>query len=152
MTTFEDSDIRRLPGLLVVDPDSRGSADLAREIKKLGWQVWVAEDSAAAIEIYQELRHRIDIVLVDLQLPGLQGGSLLAQLAELNPALIRCAMSGEISPYAAAAFRKMSDTPLFTKPLAVRALAFTLHEMVAPTSRYSNAPRAVLRESRMAVV
>jgi len=137
MPTVDDSDIRRLPGLLIVDPDLQGRLDLARELKKHGWRVWVAVDGATAIETYQEFRPRIDVVLVDLQLPGLQGGSLLAELAQINPDLIRCATTGEISPYAVAAFRKMSDTPLFTKPLSIRSLAFTLHEMVAPVSRYS---------------
>jgi DNA-binding NtrC family response regulator len=152
MATFDDSDISRLPGLLIVDPDPRACEDLAREIKKYGWQVWVAANSAAAIKIYQGSPQRIDVVLVDLQLPGLQGGSLLAELAQINPDLVRCAMSAEISPYAAAAFRKMSDTPLFTKPLSVRSLAFTLHEMVAPVSRYSGAREETPRGNRMAVV
>ena len=91
-------------------------------------------------------------MLIDLQLPGLQGGSLLAELAQINPDLIRCATSDGISPYAAAAFRKVSDTPLFTKPLSARSLAFTLHEMVAPMSRYSDSPQAMRRESRLAAV
>ncbi|MCE9566718.1 MAG: response regulator [Planctomycetes bacterium] len=151
MPTFDDSDISRLPGLLVVDPDARQRVDLSREMKKHGWQVWVAGNSADAIKIYEELRHRIDIVLVDLLLPGLQGGSLLAEFAELAPHLIRCAMTGEVSPYAVAAFRRMSDTPLFTKPLSVRSLAFTLHEMIAPMSRYSDADE-VSRRGGVAVV
>jgi hypothetical protein len=44
-------------------------------------------------------------------------------------------MSADVSPYAVSAFRRMSDTPLFTKPLDVRALAFTLYETVIPVGR-----------------
>ena len=70
------------------------------------------------------------MALVDLQFPGLQGGRLLAELGQLAPDLARCAMSGGVNAYTASAFRRMSGTPLFTKPLDPRALAAALHEIV----------------------
>jgi DNA-binding response OmpR family regulator len=135
MTTVHDSDRSRLPGLLIVDPDPQLRDALARGMEGRGWQVWVATDGHAAIETYQQYRDRIDAALVDLQLPGLQGARILAELDRLNPALTRCAMSAEVTPYTACAFRRLSDTPLFTKPLNVQALSFALHELVASAVR-----------------
>ena len=135
MTPQYDSDRPRLPGLLIVDPDPTARAYLARAMEAQGWRVWSVADGGAAVEVYRQYRGRIDVALVDLQLPGLQGGLVLTELAGVNPHLIRCAMSADVSPYAASAFRRMSDIPLFTKPLDVRALSFTLYESVIPVGR-----------------
>lgn len=130
MTTSHDEDRNRLPGLLVVEPDPKAREALARGLRSHGWQVW-ATDGPAAVETYVRHRDRIDVALVDLQLPGLEGARLLAELDRIAPALHRCAMSSDVTPYTASAFRRLSDTPLFSKPLNVPALAFALQEMVA---------------------
>jgi DNA-binding NtrC family response regulator len=132
MTTLIED---RIPGVLIVDSDSGSRCDLARAMEEQGWQVWTAQDGVAAVEIYRQESGRIDVVLVDLQLPGLLGTRVLAELAEINPDLPTCAMSANVSPYAASAFRRMSATPLFTKPMDVRALSFILHEMIVPVCR-----------------
>ena len=133
MTTVSDAD--RVPGLLLVEPDPQARDALARGMECHGWRVWAAADGAAAVETYRQHGDRIDVALVDLQLPGLQGARVLAELDQLNPDLARCAMSADVTPYTACAFRRLSDTPLFTKPLNVPALAFALHEMVASAVR-----------------
>jgi CheY-like chemotaxis protein len=125
----------RIPGILIVDSDRRSRTEFARSMEDQGWQVWEAHDGHAAIEIYRQESGRVDIVLVDLQLPGLLGARVLAELAEINPELPTCAMSANVSPYAASAFRRMSATPLFTKPMDVRALSFILHEMIVPVGK-----------------
>ena len=100
-----------------------------------GWQVWEAHDGSAAMELYRQESDLIDIVLVDLQLPGLLGTRVLAELAEINPDLPTCATSANVGPYAASAFRRMSATPLFIKPMDVRSLSFILHEMIVPVGK-----------------
>ncbi len=135
MTRFDDFEMNRSPGILIVDSDATTRAELVAALKAQHWRVWVATDGPSAIDIYREFQSRIDVALVDLQLPGLQGGTVLSELAQINPGLLRCAMAGDISPYAASAFRRVSDTPLFTKPLAVRALVHTLTEMTIPVER-----------------
>lgn len=135
MTTQHDNDRLRLPGLLLVDPDPVMRAKLVPEMENHGWHVWAAADGAAAVEIYRGHRDLIDVALVDLQLPGLQGGRLLAELARLDPALTCCAMSAGVNASTASMFRRMSGTPLFLKPLDALALALALHEMTAPAGR-----------------
>src|SRR5262245_31319742 len=135
METVDDAARARLPGLLLVEPDPLAREALARGMEGHGWQVWAVPDGAAAVELYRRHRDRIDVALVDLQLPGLQGARVLAELDQLNPDLMRCAMSADVTPYTACAFRRLSETPLFTKPLNVPALSFALHEMVAAAVR-----------------
>jgi CheY-like chemotaxis protein len=135
MATGHDADGDRPPGLLIIDPDPRIRDALARGLEGRGWLVWLAADGPAALETYRQHRDRIDAALVDLQLPGLQGARMLAELDRLNPALACCAMSADVTPYTARAFRRISDTPLFAKPLDVSALALALHEMVTAAVR-----------------
>ena len=125
----------RVPGVLIVDSDAASRTHLARAMEQQGWHAWMAADGEEAMEVYQQEVDRIDVALVDLQLPGLIGVRVLSELAELNPDLPTCAMSGDVSPYAASAFRRMSATPLFTKPMDIRALSFILHEMIAPVGK-----------------
>lgn len=131
MTTRYAEEWLRLPGLLLVDTDPVSRARLVPELEGEGWHVWAVADGAAAVETYRAHPDRIDAALVDLQLPGLQGGRVLAELGQLNPALTRCAMSADLTAYTASAFRRLSGTPLFTKPLDARALSRALYGMVS---------------------
>lgn len=135
MTTSNDADRGRLPGLLIVDPDPRQRDALARGMHDHGWRVWASADGSAALDLYRRDRDRIDVALVDLQLPGFQGARLLAELGQLGPALTRCAMSADVTPYTASAFRRLTDTPLFAKPISAPALSFALHELMAVAVR-----------------
>jgi DNA-binding NtrC family response regulator len=134
MGTAQDSEPTHLRGLLLVDSDSQTGDALVRGLLGSGWRVFVTADVKSALDTYQRERDRIDVVLVDLQLPGLQGARLLEELTRLDPELTLCAMSADVSPYTASAFRRLCDTPLFIKPLDVPALARSLTELVAVRS------------------
>lgn len=116
-------------GVLLVDPDPRERVRLARELEACGWCVWPAADAPSAVRTYAERRDEIRAAVVDLQLPGLQGSRVLAELGTLDPDLARCAMAAGLSPYTAAAFRGLSETPLFSKPVRAADLDATLREM-----------------------
>lgn len=104
-------------GVLIVERDSNERVRLARELEERGWRVWPAGDSESAIRLHREHGGEIHAALVDLQLPGLEGSRILAELGQATPGLFRCAMSAEVSPYTAAAFRRLTETPLFPKPV-----------------------------------
>lgn len=103
--------------ILVVDPDERVRQQHAAELSRAGWRVWPVADPSAAHRVMDEHPNDINVALVDLQLPGFQGAKTLAELTEADPNIVRCAMSADVTPYMACAFRSISDTPLFTKPL-----------------------------------
>jgi DNA-binding NtrC family response regulator len=67
--------------------------------------------------VYCEQRDELHAAVVDLQLPGLQGGRVLVELENHAPAVACFAMSAGLAPYAAAAFRRITPTPLFAKPV-----------------------------------
>ena len=118
-------------GVLLVDPDPGERVRLARALEARGWRVWVAADAAAAVRVYTERRDEIRAAVVDLQLPGLQGARVLAELGATTPALVRFAMSADLAPYSAAAFRRLARTPLFAKPIRAQELDAALREQLA---------------------
>jgi CheY-like chemotaxis protein len=118
-------------GVLIVDPDGGERSRLRRELEACGWAVWEAPDAPAAVTTYAERRTEIGAAVVDLQLPGLQGSRVLTELGRLCPALPRCAMSAALAPSAAAAFRRLSDTPLVPKPVSGPQLDAVLRKLTA---------------------
>ncbi len=119
--------------VLLVDPDPVERDRLRHELEGRGWVVCAVEDAAAAVRLCEERRGEFCAAVVDLQLPGLQGARVLAGLGAVAPALTRVAMSAGLAPYSAAAFRRLTRTPLLAKPVCAHDLEATLREPAPAT-------------------
>ena len=73
--------------ILVVD-DSLAWLRLAREILTAGgYQAQTCKDPHEALSLLEQNPQRIDLVITDLQMPGLDGIELAAELLKINPTL-----------------------------------------------------------------
>jgi DNA-binding response OmpR family regulator len=99
----------------------------------LGWRVWQADTAERATELLGRHGDAVHVALVDLQLPGLQGARTLSEFGLTRPDLIRGFVSADVSPYAAAAFKRLSNVPLLVKPLPAGELDATLRALLRPT-------------------
>ena len=73
--------------ILVVD-DSLAWLRLAREILTAGgYQAQTCEDPREALSLLEQNPERIDLVITDLQMPGLDGIELAAELLKIKPTL-----------------------------------------------------------------
>jgi len=71
--------------ILLVE-DEEFVAGLANEtLKKSGYTVLMAPDSETALRIYERERARIDLVILDLIMPGMGGSRCLEGLMRINP-------------------------------------------------------------------
>lgn len=71
--------------ILVVD-DEPFIRDLGRQLfTRFGYDVLVAEDGKQALEIYEETMDQIDLVILDLIMPNMDGDECLGRLLKLNP-------------------------------------------------------------------
>ena len=59
-----------------------------------GLAVWLAADGPEAVELYRGHRDTIDVVLLDVQMPGLDGPATLTALREFDPGVLCCFMTG----------------------------------------------------------
>jgi CheY-like chemotaxis protein len=117
------------PGVMIVDGDARSRASLQASLKHFGFRVWAAASGPEAVELYHTCGANIGVVLLDMDLPGLDGPSTLVQLRRLDPAVRCCFMAaGPAShckppPPGVLVLRKFFD---------VRKLAPVLHDIAMP--------------------
>jgi CheY-like chemotaxis protein len=70
--------------VLVVD-DERVILDVTREmLEGLGYRVLVAQSGADAMEIYRADHGKIDLVILDMIMPGMGGGEILDHMKAVN--------------------------------------------------------------------
>lgn len=60
----------------------------------LGYQVMTAGSGEEAISLYEKNKDRIDIVLLDMIMPGMGGGEIFDRLKEINPDVRVLLLSG----------------------------------------------------------
>jgi len=71
--------------VLLVD-DEQMVLDVGKPmLENLGYEVIVAKSGQAAIDFYQERRDQIDIVILDMIMPDINGGDTYNRLKEINP-------------------------------------------------------------------
>jgi CheY-like chemotaxis protein len=71
--------------ILLVDDEESLLALGARMLEHLGLTVLTAADGLQAVELYREREKEIDLVLMDLTMPHMDGASALGELRRLNP-------------------------------------------------------------------
>ncbi len=108
--------------LLVEDEDAVRSF-AARALGQRGYQVLEASTGAEALEVFEEHRSDVDLVVSDVVMPEMDGPTLLKRLRENNPDIKIIFISG----YAEDAFRRnLSENDSFMflqKPFDLKALA-----------------------------
>jgi PAS domain S-box-containing protein len=119
--TQEDTRIIAGQGtILTVDDEPLLRQVAARLLKKLGYQVLEAPSGKRALEIFAQKQGEIDLVLLDLTMPGLSGFQTMERLRELNPGVrvLFCSghgdLEGESLPH---------DHPFLPKPYSLEMLS-----------------------------
>lgn len=125
------------PGLLVVDDDAILLPLLRTFFNLQGFLVWACSSGAEAVSVYRQNQRGIDIVLLDVRMPGLDGPQTLAELRSINPTVRACFMSGHLGDYTPEQLHAMGAVRLFDKPFQLAALADELRRIVAGTARRS---------------
>lgn len=80
--------------ILLVD-DEKNVLDIGKKmLNRLGYEVLLAEDGQEALEIYNENKNKIDIVLLDMVMPRMGGGETYDRMKEINPQVKVLLVSG----------------------------------------------------------
>ena len=80
------SAIRRGHETVLVVDDEPMILDVTREmLEGLGYRALVAQGGADALEVYRADHGRIDLVILDMIMPGMGGGELLDRMKAVNP-------------------------------------------------------------------
>jgi two-component system cell cycle sensor histidine kinase/response regulator CckA len=71
--------------ILLVD-DEQMVLKVTRELlESLGYRVYAAGSGQEAVAVYMDKRNEIDLVILDMIIPGMSGGETFDRLREINP-------------------------------------------------------------------
>lgn len=118
------------PVVLVVEDDDLVRIMLRLGLERHGFRVSMATDGAEALEMYRENMAVIDVVLLDVCMPGLDGPRTLDALRRVNPAVAACFMSGHSGSYEPAELLRRGARHVFAKPFLLDDVAKKLHALV----------------------
>jgi CheY-like chemotaxis protein len=124
--------------ILIVDDDASVREMLRRVLTGEGYPVAAAADGAEAIRI--AAAERIDLVLLDLNLPDMSGWDTLGRLISVYPALAVIVITARSGRFPAA--RGAGFGALLEKPLDFPTLLRTVAELLAEPAETRLARRA----------
>src|SRR5208337_3623966 len=118
-----------LLNLLVVD-DERSMRESCREVARaLGFNTQVADSSEHAFSILDSTK--VDVVLLDLRLPGNHGLDVLRQIKERHPEILVVLMTGFATVESAVRAMKLGAYDYITKPFNFDELRMVLERVTA---------------------
>lgn len=109
--------------ILLCDDSSTERTSLAQILRREGYDVDEAADGAAALLLLKGRRH--DLMLLDLQMPGVDGFDVLAYVQREKPDLPVVVLSGLPPEEIGDGLQRLPDhelPPLLLKPIDVRQL------------------------------
>ena len=73
--------------ILLVDDETMVLAVSQKLLKRMGYRVYAAGCGQEAIAVYMEKQKDIDLVILDMIMPGMSGGETFDRLREINPGI-----------------------------------------------------------------
>ncbi len=117
--------------ILVVEDEAEIRQNLCECLRQLGCQVVEAVDGVDAIEVFEQHRGKIDLVLTDLVMPRMSGHELWTQLMRLDSSLCFLFMSGYTEDAALRREIFNQQSGFLTKPFSVADLSNALQRVLA---------------------
>jgi len=122
----------RKPGLMVVDDDPGIRNMLDEWMRQQGFSVWLAKSGQAALGVYRRNQAAIDVVLMDVCMPGLDGPKTFAALKTIVPQIQCCFMSGDLGHYTEAQLMHAGAASFIRKPFQLDELTRSLSSFARP--------------------
>jgi PAS domain S-box-containing protein len=116
--------------ILIID-DEKHIRELAQTIfERYGYKVICCEDGISGIESYCENRDKIDLVVLDLIMPGISGTETLQKLIEINPDIKVIVASGySINGHAKDALNSGAMS-FISKPYTIKSLLGEVRKII----------------------
>jgi DNA-binding NtrC family response regulator len=133
--------------ILIADDEAPLLGVLKIGMQQRGFRVWLAGSGRDAVEIYRRRREAVDMVLLDVRMPGLDGVQTLAAIQAINPHVRCCFMSGDIGDYTEERLLAMGAIAIIPKPFQLAAVAQLLWEKVSQDRRGGRGARPRTLES-----
>ena len=117
--------------VLVTDDEEAVRLMLGRVLRQHGATVLLAANGTEALEIYQTQRDRIDVILLDLTMPGLSGEEILLRLQRLKARQKIIIMSGYGEEETMQRCAELGAVGFISKPFELQAVVTKLQSLLS---------------------
>ena len=141
-----ESSLTGIETVLIAEDDDALLASLTYALSRYGYKVLDANHGGAAIRLASEREDRIDLLLTDLHMPGMDGRDLARRIAAIHPETKVLFMSGSSGTKGRTTDRPEDSDAFIAKPFSVDSLATKIRAVLdAPASRAcSSSPASLL--------
>jgi CheY-like chemotaxis protein len=122
-------------GVLVIDDEPSIGRLMEAALGGNGFRVRTALSGPDGLNLLRGRNEDIRIVLLDVQMPGMDGPWTLAQLRALRPDLLVCFMSGNTGVYSERMLLEMGAVRVFQKPFPLTEIVETLRQLAGLEDR-----------------
>ena len=81
-------------GLMIVDDEEGVRRSLRKVLEQDGYDIRLAENGQQAVQMVQQNREPIEIVISDFKMPGMDGLETLIEVGKINPEITRIMLTG----------------------------------------------------------
>ncbi len=120
-----------MPKMLLVDDDQAVLRTTSRLLRQIGYEVLVAASGEEAIEVYRAKQAEIELVLLDVLMPGLDGDGTFAKLREYDPGVRVLLISGRADEGRIAALLHAGARGFLPKPCGARSLQQAISDVLS---------------------
>ena len=120
----------RKPEILVVEDDPGVALMLERALRYFGFFPRVVNRGRTALEAYRRHQATVDLVVLDVQMPDLDGPQTLAAIRQINPQVQAVFMSGNIGKYTTEELLALGAIRVFQKPFILSQFSDALWALV----------------------
>lgn len=121
--------------ILLVDDDEIALEAGTKMLERLGYSVLEAGSGMEAINIYRDKMKAIDMIILDMIMPKMDGGKTYEEIKEINPNVKVLLASGYSIDSRAAEILKRGCDGFIHKPFNLRDLSEKLKQVLIPTTR-----------------
>ena len=87
---------QNLPVILFADDDEACLFVGTQMLQKLGYKVWAARSGFDALQLFEQNRNEIFLVILDMKMPNMDGGTTFFQIKNTHPEMKILIMSGYV--------------------------------------------------------
>ncbi len=116
--------------LLVDDEDIIIKVD-RKLLKQMGYKVLIAKNGATALKIFTARHHHIDLVLLDIVMPDMNGDKVFSKMKKVKPDVKVLVSSGYSIDWQARKMLEDGCNGFIQKPFKMKQLAFQIREILS---------------------
>jgi len=123
-------------GLVLVVEDEKPVQEVAaRMLQQLGYEVITADHGLQALEVFEVRHHEIDLILLDMVMPRLDGKETLQRLRQLNDATPILLTSGYNEYESTSLLAGKGQAGFIQKPYDLNTLRESVQAILAPHAK-----------------